>query len=241
MVTSRWRILCKYYLSNKVDLCVHDNLLQSLSTERHELGVMIYFIEKQGEVGNTDWEFPLYKDLTPLDPLLAHLIRNLTAAEPRRKSTDWALNHPFFWSDEDRISFIETLRSILFDDKAKDVAAFLTCLHGYSREVFGGGWTWFEKLPKNLKEAVRTRKIEKTQSAEYNERSIRSLVKCVRDSIVHYETLPVNIRSELGTNRIAAFRFLLERFPKLFESIYICSYTHLKDNATMKNFFKKRS
>lgn len=124
-----------------------------------------------------------------------------------RPTAEEALLHPFFWSPEKRLAFLRDASDRVELEDREEGSALLAAMEGVGQS--GNIGLWDAQLDKALLENL-------GKYRRYNSRSIRDLLRVIRNKCNHYRELPQSVkvrgmwgRSLLGVGVVA------ERAPLL--------------------------
>ena len=148
-------------------------------------------------------------DLTELEwmPDALHLVSNMLQSDPsRRISAIEVLHHPFFWSDAEKLAFLQDASDRIESD-AEDTP-LRRAVEGKACEIIGTSW---EALlhPGLIENLGKYRK--------YDFSSMSSCLRVIRNKKHHYRDLPEDIQQLLGALPSGFLRYFLHRgrFPML--------------------------
>jgi serine/threonine-protein kinase/endoribonuclease IRE1 len=142
------------------------------------------------------------------------------------------LGHPYFWTPNRRLEFLQDLSDRL-EIESREIAGsskLLSNLERYSIKVIGPDWT--RKMSRHVvDELVRFR--------TYNYALIQDLLRAMRNKKHHYHDLPVAAKKELGTSSAEFLGYFVDKFPNLFIHVYTFVATNFKeDDAVLGVYFK---
>jgi serine/threonine-protein kinase/endoribonuclease IRE1 len=137
--------------------------------------------------------------------LIAAMLSNNAEDRP---SSEEVLEHPMWWSAHDRLSFLTDLSDrveVLNRDKHASEYHELESLAPWA---IGGSGQWSDKLDQTLMQNLL--KVRK-----YDTRSLRDLLRVVRNKYVHYRELPKDVQQCLGDVPDAFLSYFEMKFPNL--------------------------
>jgi hypothetical protein len=124
-----------------------------------------------------------------------------------RPTAEEALLHPFFWSPEKRLAFLRDASDRVELEDREEGSALLAAMEGVGQS--GNIGLWDAQLDKALLENL-------GKYRRYNSRSIRDLLRVIRNKCNHYRELPqsVKVRGTWG-RRLLGGGVVAERAPLL--------------------------
>lgn len=204
----------------------------SLSSDIYSLGCVYFYIITDGEsltpvrtVHQTNAILSKVVHSIPDDStstvLLKDLLYSMLQFQPGKRCTPSdALQHPFFWSKKDMISFILEITKMMETDIKNNL--FQRLFKGSVR-VIDSGWT--TKIESELLYNIQShmnenqRKTNGSDAAEdVNGNNIVSLIKSIRNTWCHGQSDLIN--SIVGTDEETFMDYWNERFPKLILHLY---------------------
>lgn len=140
------------------------------------------------------------------------LIERMIAPEPaQRPSAADVLRHPFFWSAQKRVSFLQDV-SDRFETLERDPPAHgLVLLEKDASDVIGADWrrsfdrTFLDDLGKFRK---------------YDPASIQDLLRLIRNKKHHFQDMPAVLRKQMSPMPEGFLVYFTRRFPRLFLHVY---------------------
>ncbi|KAJ8404258.1 hypothetical protein AAFF_G00340310 [Aldrovandia affinis] len=149
------------------------------------------------------------------DLVAAHLIGQMLSAEPHeRPPAESVLKHPFFWSLEKQLHFFQDV-SDRIEKEALDGPVVRQLERG-GRAVVKGDWR------KNITVPLQT-DLRKFRS--YKGRSVRDLLRAMRNKKHHYRELPAEVQETLGSIPDDFVAYFTSRFPHLLLHTYLAMRT----------------
>ncbi|KAI9598253.1 kinase-like domain-containing protein [Syncephalis fuscata] len=153
------------------------------------------------------------------------LISAMIQYEPKHRPTiAQVLLHPFFWSADKRLAFLQDA-SDRFEAEPRDVAAspLLSKLESNSISIIGLDWS--KRLDKSM--IGHLGKFRK-----YDTRSVRDLLRAIRNKKHHFQDLPDTERKILGSIPDGFLSYYSTRFPLLLLYVY---HILLQDSTTIED------
>ncbi|XP_018429302.1 PREDICTED: serine/threonine-protein kinase/endoribonuclease IRE1, partial [Nanorana parkeri] len=151
-------------------------------------------------------------DLDNHEGLVAHhLIQQMIDKDPqRRPSAEAVLKHPFFWSLEKQLQFFQDV-SDRIEKEALD-GTIVKQLERGGRDVVKLDWREHITVPLQTD-------LRKFRS--YKGRSVRDLLRALRNKKHHYRELPAEVQDTLGNVPDDFVRYFTSRFPGLLLHTYL--------------------
>ncbi|KAG7568513.1 Protein kinase domain [Arabidopsis thaliana x Arabidopsis arenosa] len=220
---------------------------KTCAVDMFHFGCIIYFTITGGKhpfgfgathetnIRNYRFDISLVRDTIPE---AHHLISCLLAREPHsRLSASKVLLHPMFWNADMRLLFLREA-----SDRVENHAnsTILDALRQKSYDVYGRNPTWENKIgPKFSAYLIKEADSEKTDKVRraYDFKSMRHLLRLVRNSANHYRELPKDIQALVGTNPEGLDKFFATRFPTLLMEVYNVISLHCKEEAEFIKYF----
>jgi serine/threonine-protein kinase/endoribonuclease IRE1 len=157
----------------------------------------LYNIDDLQSLGDYQWEA---KDL----------IKSMLAHNPRdRPDATTVLNHPFFWSAEDRLDFLCQV-SDRFEFEPRDPPSWaLLHLESYAPAIITNeGGDFLRILPREFRDTL-------GKQRKYNGEKVLDLLRALRNKKNHYEDIPEAVKEKLGGLPRGYLSFWSTRFPNL--------------------------
>ncbi|RKP05992.1 kinase-like domain-containing protein, partial [Thamnocephalis sphaerospora] len=148
------------------------------------------------------------------------LITSMIQHDPAHRPTmAQVLAHPFFWPAAKRLAFLQDASDRL-ETEPRDVSAspLLTRLEMNSISVVGLDWS--KRMDKAMLGHL-------GKFRKYDVRSVRDLLRAIRNKKHHYQDLPENARRLLGTIPDGFHAYFAGRFPLLLLHVYYVLAGHL--------------
>lgn len=166
-------------------------------------------------------------------PETRHLLRSMMAGDPlHRPCASRILGHLLWWGADMRLAFLVDLsdRMEMEDREADD--GLLRKFEGGVSEALGGDWTTMvsEELMENL---GRYRK--------YQGRSVRDLLRVIRNKRHHFAELPHALQNELGSVPDGFLRYFTTRFPRLMLYAYCFAEANFASEPVFSKYFSLSS
>ena len=136
------------------------------------------------------------------------------------------VSHPFFWSDDRKLSFLQDISDrmepLAVDDPIRRAS------EKQARAVVGSNWSTHldERLLDNL-----------GKYRKYDFASIRDLLRCIRNKKNHFRDLPSEIQQLLGSLPTGFLNYFLDRFPLLFLVTYYCFGVFCADEPEFAKYY----
>ncbi|KAM0790703.1 hypothetical protein ACM66B_004560 [Microbotryomycetes sp. NB124-2] len=221
---------------------VDPSLRLTRSIDIFSLGCIFYYVLTGGEHpfgGRYEREMNILQgkfSLESLDGLgeeaveVQHLISRMVANDPRERPTaESVLLHPFFWNAQKRLLFICDA-SDRFEIMERDPPTpTLVTLEARSQEIVGDDWQ--KALDRTLLDNL-------GKYRKYDGKSVRDLLRVLRNKKHHYQDLPEPVRRNLGDLPGGFLSYFTTRFPDLLLHVYATVETHLRDEPMFASTFK---
>lgn len=161
-----------------------------------------YNLSELANLGDYQWEA---KDL----------IASMLSHDPRfRPDASAVLQHPFFWTAEERLDFLCHV-SDQFEFEPRDPPSWqLECLESYAERILEGPETqpcrgdFLRLLPRDFKDTL-------GRQRKYNGGKVLDLLRALRNKKNHYEDMPPHIQRMVGGLPEGYLGFWTRRFPML--------------------------
>lgn len=143
--------------------------------------------------------------------VVAHLlIQKMIDYEPRERPPSTAiLKHPLFWPSERQMDFFQDVSDRV--EKEPNDSPILTLLERGGAAVVKGDWR--EHIGPELQADLR-------KFRSYRGRSVRDLLRAMRNKKHHYRELPEELRDSLGSTPREFVTYFTSRFPLLLAHVY---------------------
>jgi serine/threonine protein kinase len=157
---------------------------------------------------------PNMKALEDLSPDAHDLVASMLHRTPScRPTAKLICDHPFFWSPDRRLMFLcdfsDRLESEVVDNDGNMSSACIALQLRVERSaarVVGTSWTV------NLDESL-VSNVQRFRT--YDPSSIRDLLRLIRNKHHHYDELPLELRTAMGSNTEGLMNYFDARFPLL--------------------------
>ncbi|KAL0235011.1 hypothetical protein GEMRC1_001593 [Eukaryota sp. GEM-RC1] len=153
---------------------------------------------------------------TTIDPLAANLIRKCLYKNPcNRPDTKVLLIHPFFWDEYKTLNFLLDVSDRV--ESEDSFSPIVRSLETYATNILGRDW--IATLDQSFIDQLgRFRK--------YNARSVRDLLRVIRNKKHHYRDLPEDVRDLVGPLPGGYLRYFSTRFPSLVSCCFdfVCNF-----------------
>ncbi|ORY75948.1 hypothetical protein BCR35DRAFT_305999 [Leucosporidium creatinivorum] len=212
------------------------------SIDIFSLGCIFYYVLTGGEHpfgGRYEREMNILQGKISLERLdglgeeaveVQDLITRMVASDPReRPSAEAVLLHPFFWNAQKRLLFICDA-SDRFEIMERDPPTpTLVTLEERGLEIVGDDWQ---------KAIDRTLLDNLGKYRKYDGRSVRDLLRVLRNKKHHYQDLPEAVRKNLGDLPGGFLSYFTTRFPHLLLHVFSTVEQHLSDEAMFASTFR---
>lgn len=160
-------------------------------------------------------------------PLAQELVSKMICGDPEKRFTiHEVLSHPFFWDETRTMSFLlDVSDKVERDDKCSHTARALEI--GSTKTV---GSFWSRKIHGTLLE-------EMAQHRSYNSRTVRDLLRLIRNKRHHYHELPSAIQKLLGPIPTEFCDYFVSRFPRLVLHCYNWASKYYADEQAFHPYF----
>jgi len=168
---------------------------------------------------------------SPSPPVAAlPLVSRMLSVDPNQRPPAGAvLRHPLFWSKEKMLHFLQDV-SDRVDLEDRDSALVEALEH--NRHLVLHGRNWYEELDPVVAEDLRKRR-------SYNGKSVRDLLRAIRNKKHHYHELPEEVKTRYG--RVPdgyAHYWLHRRFPGLVSHAYHAMH-RVKHEPSFAKYFHR--
>jgi len=172
---------------------------------------------------------PDFRILRRYDSAVCSLINNMVSQDPSlRPSASEVLLHPFFWDEHKKLQFLRDCSDRL--EQEPNNSPIVKNFDNRKKLVLGKHWSWKKRLsPELVNDLNRYRK--------YNERSLRDLLRVIRNKAHHYWELSPELRNCLGSMPQGFFRYFSQLFPELFPVSYSFVSKHCKHEPLFVRYF----
>lgn len=202
------------------------------------LGLLFYYVATDGhyvfsnqeEIQNGNWSFI---HISGNDPLLRMLKTMLAPKHEDRPYTEDVSKHPAFWDIPKQLEFFVTTSNVL-----NDPYVLPSCnIEQNAVNVLRGNWK--HPLTINVKNyifpAVRNRRSSSTPI--YNQTSVKSLIRAIRNNKGHFHELQSAVRSEFGNSIDGFLKYWTDKFPQLLMHTYDAMKVHISTHSDLKKFY----
>ncbi|KAK3842703.1 MAG: kinase-like domain-containing protein [Linnemannia gamsii] len=171
------------------------------------------------------------------------LISKMIAHNPvDRPDAFMVMHHPFFWSANKRLMFMQDCSDRFEIEDRGDAAVaataagyeyvspLLTKLEHNAMDVLGKDW--YKVLDRHLIENL-------GKYRKYQGNSVRDLLRALRNKKHHYQDLPPHVKRALGDLPHGFLNYFTSRFPKLMLHLYyiVADDPHLRNESMFKHYF----
>ncbi|CAA6663142.1 unnamed protein product [Spirodela intermedia] len=163
------------------------------------------------------------------NPEAVHLFSLLLSPHPeKRPKAVEVLHHPFFWSCEERLSFLRDASDrVELEDREKE-SELLEALESSQVAAFGGKWG--DKLDAPLI-------ADMGRYRRYRFDCVRDLLRVIRNKLNHYRELPRDLQELLGSVPEGFDYYFKARFPSLLIEVYKVMHRHCQDDPSFQKYF----
>ncbi|KAF9907889.1 bifunctional endoribonuclease/protein kinase ire1 [Linnemannia zychae] len=171
------------------------------------------------------------------------LISKMIAHNPAdRPDAFMVMHHPFFWSANKRLMFMQDC-SDRFEIEDRGDAAVAAAAAGYeyvspllaklehnATDVLGKDW--YKVLDRHLIDNL-------GKYRKYQGNSVRDLLRALRNKKHHYQDLPPHVKRALGDLPRGFLNYFTSRFPKLMLHLYyiVADDPNLRNESMFKHYF----
>jgi len=156
------------------------------------------------------------------------LLERMLAAEPvDRPPCTALLRHPVFWGHEKVLAFLQEVSDRV--DKEEEGSVVLAAVERHGREVLGGDW--HDRLEPAVREDLRKHR-------SYRGRSVRDLLRAIRNKKHHYRELTESARALYGAMPGEFATYWGARFPRLLMHTYRAMQCCKNENNFEKYYHK---
>ncbi|XP_076952758.1 serine/threonine-protein kinase/endoribonuclease IRE1a-like isoform X2 [Bidens hawaiensis] len=138
------------------------------------------------------------------------------------------LCHPLFWNSETRMSFLRDTSDWLELEAQRGDSVVLTALESKGLVICR---KWNVKMESAFISSIR-------QHRNYNYKSVRDLLRAIRNTLNHYRKFPEEIQVSLGSMPEGFDDYFGSRFPKLLMEVYKVMHLHCKQEEWFNKYLK---
>ncbi|KAJ3221695.1 bifunctional endoribonuclease/protein kinase ire1 [Clydaea vesicula] len=160
------------------------------------------------------------------------LIKRMIEKDPKKRpDAESVLMHPYFWTKQQRLSFLQDVSDRFEVEERDPPSANLKILERGSNKVLGSDW--YRRIDRILLDDLQKRR-------SYDGNSLRDLLRALRNKKHHYQDLPEKVRLALGDLPEGFLKYFTSRFPLLFLHVYyvIHNTKKLKEEGIFQPYFK---
>ncbi|CAM6097981.1 unnamed protein product [Calypogeia fissa] len=162
-------------------------------------------------------------------PEATDLIESLLDPDPaKRPSAQDILLHPFFWDAEKRMCFLKDASDRVELDIKDPNSVLYADLESLETFVLCGGWD--AKLDFPLLQNIRGYR-------RYNFKSVRDLLRVIRNKANHYRELPEQLQTTLGCVPDGIDDYFSSRFPRLLIEVYHVIGYHCRGDISFEKYY----
>ncbi|XP_022103307.1 serine/threonine-protein kinase/endoribonuclease ire-1-like [Acanthaster planci] len=155
--------------------------------------------------------------------LITQMIERLPADRPTSKSI---LKHPFFWNREKQLMFFQDV-SDRIEKEALDCEILVT-LETNAPDVVKNDWR--QNITIELQTDLR-------KFRAYKGKSVRDLLRAMRNKKHHYRELPDEVKESLGPVPDGFVHYFTSRFPQLLPHVYQAIGQHCKEERVFQKYY----
>jgi serine/threonine protein kinase len=175
--------------------CVYYYLL---STGGHPFG---QWYERESNIVNNKFDLSVLEQY----PEALDLIESMLQPDPTdRPSSEQITKHPFFWTSAKRLEFLTDFSDLL--EKESPNSLIILALEAGATSVFQSSWDRY--LDQDLIDDM-------GKFRKYDPRSVRDLLRVIRNKRHHFHELPSGLKDKIGTVPHGYCFYFEKRFPKL--------------------------
>ncbi|VVA93746.1 unnamed protein product [Arabis nemorensis] len=166
-------------------------------------------------------------------PEALHLIQKLLTIIPEsRPTTLEVIQHPFFWSPDEKLAFL-----VEASDQVKGCSESMKIELEKRAGKAIGGTSWDTKLhPDHLTHIKRPN--SQGARTHYTDGLLSELIRLIRNTRHHYREEPPHIQQLFGDGQ---YTYFSSRFPHLLIEVYEFIYEYYKEEKEFKQFFNSKS
>lgn len=180
---------------------------------------------------------PNREDLEFVSPDASDLILSMIARDAKARPTaEEVCEHPFFWSLSKRLKFLCDLSDRIelcgaSQDKNGDASPALNifAIEREAASIFGTSWE--KKLDADLMEASLSRRT-------YDPSSVRDCLRMIRNKHHHFDELPSQLKSRIGSSTDGLSNYVSRKFPRLLMHCYHFCVENLSPDDSLADDYK---
>ncbi|XP_071002051.1 serine/threonine-protein kinase/endoribonuclease IRE1-like [Oncorhynchus clarkii lewisi] len=163
------------------------------------------------------------------DIVATDLIEQMLNMEPqRRPSAESVLKHPFFWSLEKKLMFFQDVSDRIVNETLD--GPIIQQLESGGQEVVRNNW--MEHITAVLRKDLEIRK------GAYEEGSVKSLLRAIRNKKHHYHDSPKEVQETLGSIPDDFVSYFTSRFPHLLLHTFL-AVRSFAEELTLQHYYLK--
>ena len=171
---------------------------------------------------------PNREDLEFVSPDASDLILSMIHRNAKSRPTaDEVCEHPFFWDLPNRLKFLcdvsDRIELVDLSDE-KESKSLVYAVEKDAANIFGTSWE--KKLDPGLLQASVTRR-------SYDPSSVRDLLRMIRNKHHHYDELPTELKSRIGSSTHGFSLYAMRTFPQLLMHCYRFCVDNLHTNDSL--------
>ncbi|KAI7860855.1 hypothetical protein BDC45DRAFT_529476 [Circinella umbellata] len=159
------------------------------------------------------------------------LIERMISNEPRSRPTaDRVLTHPFFWTADKRLSFLQDASDRFEIERRDPPSPVLQRLETNVETIFGHDW--YRKIDRVVVNDLR-------KFRKYDGKRMRDLLRVLRNKKHHWQDLPEPVKLIMGEPPNNYLYYFTARFPHLFLHTYyvVANDNTLRNEASLRQYF----
>lgn len=157
--------------------------------------------------------------------LITTMIRPVPSERPPMSCV---LKYPLFWSKANQLQFLQDVSDRV--DKEENGSEIVRKMERSRQKIFAFGWK--DCLSEDLKAELSTHR-------SYNERSVRHLLRVIRNKRHHYGDLSTNLKLSLGEIPDGYMTYFSSRFPELLPHVYQAMQC-CKEETIFRNYYEQK-
>lgn len=178
-----------------------------LSNGEHPFGDQFH---QQANILNGKYDLSKLSSKVSEANLATDLVKQMVACQPSdRPTAEAVVKHPFFWSLEQQLRFLETVSNRL--EKVSDTEPIVIRLEAGGLHVIKSDWTRF--ITEDLRQDLRKHRSYKCYT-------VRDLLRAIRNKHNHYAELGSELQKSLGQIPDEFLQYFTSRFPALVLHVY---------------------
>ncbi|KAK9237133.1 hypothetical protein V1525DRAFT_404697 [Lipomyces kononenkoae] len=157
------------------------------------------------------------------------LIERMLDRDPRKRPTaNDVLLHPYFWSMEKRLNFLLEVSDRFEIEQRDPPSELLEELESDPERVVYNDW--YKRLDRSLIENL-------GKYRKYHTDKVLDLLRALRNKKHHYQDLPPNVQTALGSVPDGFLAYFSQRFPNLLMHVYYVVKNNIQDEPHFRPYF----